>query len=292
MKILIIGHSVVDHINEEIKPGGIYYSTTGLYNFKDKDDKISLLTSFSDDSYFHFESLYSNIDTQYSQHVKEIPTVFLKIHKTKERDECYLNLTDKLFINPKINFNEFDGILINMITGFDIELEDLKLIRSKFNGPIYFDVHTFSRGMDENHKRKFRKVPNAGEWISNIDILQANETEIQTLSDENEVNKIINELFDCGIKILIITKGAEGASIYFKENSKIKMLNENAVPVNSINNVGCGDIFGAVFFYSYIRSSDLISGLKNANAAAGVCTTYKSFEEYKNLKYDADRFTN
>ena len=292
MKILVIGHSVVDHINDNIKPGGIYYSTTALYNFKDKDDEISLLTSLSDDSYYHFESLYSMIDIKNSQRVKEIPTVFLKIHKTKERDECYLSLTDKLIINSEIDFDEFDGILINMITGFDIELEDLKLIRSKFNGPIFFDVHTFSRGMDENRKRKFRKIPNAGDWVSNIDILQANETEIGTLSGENELNEIINELFNRGIKILIITKGAEGASIYFKENSTIKRLDENALPVNSINNVGCGDIFGAVFFYSYIKSSNLINGLKKANAAAGVSTTYKSFEEYKNLKHDTDRFIN
>jgi sugar/nucleoside kinase (ribokinase family) len=292
MKILIIGHSVVDHINNEIKPGGIYYSATGLYNFKDKDDEISLLTSFSDDSYFHFESLYSRIDIGLSQKVKEIPTVFLKIHKTKERDECYLNLTDKLFINPGINFNEFDGILINMITGFDIDLEDLKTIRSKFSGPIYFDVHTFSRGMDENHKRKFRKIPNAGEWVSNIDILQANETEIQTLSDESDLDKIIDEVFDYGLKLLIITKGEKGTSIYFIEKSVLKTLKRDALPVNSINSVGCGDIFGAVFFYSYIRSYNLISCLENANTAAGVSTTYKSFEEYKSLKYDTDRFVN
>lgn len=292
MKLLIIGHSVVDHINDEIKPGGIYYTSTGLYNYKDNDDEIYLLTSVSELSSFHFNSLYSQINMKFAQLVNEIPTVVLKIHKTKERDECYLNLTDKLRVDPQINYEIFNGILINMITGFDIELNDLKMIRSRFKGPIYFDVHTFSRGMDENHRRKFRPVPESAEWLKCIDILQANETEIKTLSSQIELNAIADEILNKGVKYLIITRGAEGASLYFKSASTIKSIHENAINVKAANSIGCGDIFGAVFFYSYIKSGNPEAALKFANAAAGVITTYNNFMDYKKLKQDAERYIN
>lgn len=292
MRILIVGHSVVDNINNNIKPGGIFYSVLGLSNFSGKDAEISLITSVSKDTYSLFESVYSKINQQYFQFVSSIPNVYLKLYDNCEREECYSNLTEKLKINHDINFNDFDGILINMITGFDLELEDLKLIRANYGGPIFFDVHTFSRGLDKNNKRFFRKIPDVKEWLSKIDLLQVNEYEIFTLSNNKNINYIIKEVFDYGIKYLIITKGAKGASIYYKENSIIKLKSVEAVEVNSKNSVGCGDIFGAVFFYSYIKSGNINSVLKTANAAAGVSTKYNSFNEYKNLREDADRFIN
>ena len=49
MKLLVIGNSVVDTIdfNGEIKtkPGGIFYTVTALNNFKENQDKISLVTA-------------------------------------------------------------------------------------------------------------------------------------------------------------------------------------------------------------------------------------------------------
>jgi len=42
MKLLVIGHSVEDHIHykdrDEIKPGGIFYSAASLVNYKNEDD--------------------------------------------------------------------------------------------------------------------------------------------------------------------------------------------------------------------------------------------------------------
>jgi hypothetical protein len=52
MKLLIIGHSVEDHVDQsgiiQTKPGGIYYSAAALGNFKDPEDEIYLCTSVSE----------------------------------------------------------------------------------------------------------------------------------------------------------------------------------------------------------------------------------------------------
>jgi sugar/nucleoside kinase (ribokinase family) len=53
-----------------------------------------------------------------------------------------------------------------------------------------------------------------------------------------------------------------------------------------LNKVGCGDVFGAVFFYNYIRKADIIDSLRAANFAAGVSTTYSLITEFKEFKKD------
>ena len=37
--------------------------------------------------------------------------------------------------------------------------------------------------------------------------------------------------------------------------------------VQAVNKTGYGDIFGAVFFYTYIKNNDVIKSLKTANEA-------------------------
>ncbi len=56
--------------------------------------------------------------------------------------------------------------------------------------------------------------------------------------------------------------------------------------LNPVNKVGCGDVFGAVYFYNYIRNKNLIEALTLANIAAGTSTTYSDINDYLNLKAD------
>src|SRR5690606_27420280 len=115
---------------------------------------------------------------KYFEFVEEIPKVFLKIYENKEREEYYKNITGVLKINYK-DISSFDGIILNMLTGFDINLDQIKKIRENFKGLIYMDVHTLSRGVKkkiingkEVFKRDFKKIINFNEWAENVDIIQ------------------------------------------------------------------------------------------------------------------------
>ena len=61
MKLLVIGHSVEDHINSEqkeiIKPGGIYYSVSALTSIA-PDDEIFLCTYAEKENYSLFSDAY------------------------------------------------------------------------------------------------------------------------------------------------------------------------------------------------------------------------------------------
>ena len=289
MKFLIVGHSVVDRIsykgNEELKPGGIFHSTIALRYLAEQNDEIFLCTSMCKKDECLFKDIYEMVNTKYVQSVDNIPRVKLTVYDDKERDDTHSDITQNLIL-PMNELNKFDGIFINMVTGFDIILKQMEEVRKEFNGLIYFDVHTFSRGVSDDMRRNFRRIPGFDKWAKNIDILQVNEEEIQTISDEKNEIDIVREMFSYGIKILIVTKDEHGARAYFIEGNEINSVFISAVKVKVLNKVGCGDVFGAVFFYNYIRKADIIDSLMAANLAAGVSTTYSLITEFKDFKKD------
>ena len=293
MNYLIIGHSVVDKIIEKsritTKPGGVFYSMIAMLSQIKKQDKLYLCSAIDNSSKTLFGDYYKLVETNFLSEIEAIPQVDLVIDGAGERKEIYSQLSQNLLI-PINTLSQFDGILINMITGYDITLDQLKQIRKNFNGPIYFDVHTLSRGVDENLLRNFRKIRNFGEWASCINILQANESELLTLSDKADERSIVDELLSFHIEQIIITRAERGATVYFRKNGIIKSIHKEAVEVNFINKVGCGDVFGAVYFYNYINNKNVFLALEQANLFAGISTTYSDINEFLNLKIDADKY--
>ena len=289
MKLLVIGQSVVDRIitgkEEVIKPGGIYYSILGLISFIEESDEIYLCSTISKTDEHLFSELYDKIRKDYISYIQKIPQVILRLYDDKERDEQYCNISKNLNL-PVNDLNKFDGILLNMISGYDINLNQLRSIRKSYKGIIHFDVHTLARDLSKDMKRDFRKIPDFNEWAINIDILQCNEEEFKTLSNKTVRIDVVRELFSYGIELIIITKGEEGARVFFTNQQRVESVYMSSLKVKPTNYVGCGDVFGAVFFYNYIRNKDIAEALKIANAAAGIFTTYSQTEQYKNLKKD------
>ncbi len=289
MELLVFGHSVIDKINygkgEIIKPGGIFYTTAALANIAESSDNIYVCTTINKMNEKLFSPVFKRIKTNYISYSANIPTVKLNIHNDKEREEKYENVSGNLQFDIS-DLNRFDGIMINMITGFDITLVQLKEIRKSYNGTIYFDVHTFSRGLDNEMKRNFRKIKNFKEWAKCVDIIQANELEVKTLSSKTAEEEIARELISYGVKQIIVTRGNKGAKVYFSENIFLSSEEIPALDLKPVNKVGCGDVFGAVYFYNYIRNKNLIEALTLANIAAGTSTTYTDINDYLNLKAD------
>ena len=289
MKLLVIGHSVIDEIisgkDELIKPGGIYYSILGLMSFINDTDALFLCSAVSKSDEYLFSEFYNHVRREYISYSDKISRVKLTILKDGEREEQYSNINQKLNL-PEEGLNNFEGILINMISGYDIDLEQIRKIRNKFEGIIHFDIHTLARGLGKELRREFRQISDFKEWAVNIDILQANEEEFKTLSNKTSKIDVVREMFSYGISIILLTKGEEGARVFFRNKERVESVFITSLRVKSINFVGCGDVFGAVFFYNYIRTRDIPESLKIANTAAGISTTYSKIEEYKNLKRD------
>ena len=291
MNILVIGHSVVDKIIEKdnisIKPGGIFYTVISLLSQIEKGDKVNLCTNIDKRSEGLFKEVYDKIQNDFITIITSIPQVELRIDDTGERKETYTEISQNLRI-PTNDLRRFDGVLINMISGNDISLAQLIELRKNFVGTIYFDVHTLSRGIDKNLNRNFRRIDDFNKWAKCIDILQVNESELLTLSGKKDETKIVEELFTLGIKQFIVTKAERGATVYFiNKDGKIESCHKDAIQVKIKNKVGCGDVFGAVYFYNYIKNKNILAALELANVYAGISTTYSEVNELLNLNRDA-----
>jgi hypothetical protein len=285
MKLLIIGHSVEDHtISEQqeiIKPGGIYYAAFALTSIA-PDDNIFLCTYAEKENYYLFTDAYDHCASDFISYIDSIPKVWLTIHGLKERDERYNNVNRILEI-PYDRLNEFNGILINMISGFDIELSQLKKIRQNFSGIIYFDVHTLSRGLGHHGHRGFRKIEHFNEWAECIDIIQANEYEMKTISHYDDEEEITRDILNCGVKQLIITKGEAGAKLYYLQNGELNFIFQSAAKIQTVNKIGLGDVFGAAYFYNYVKTSNLFCSLEVAVTASGIAAGHDGLSKLKNL---------
>jgi hypothetical protein len=285
MKLLVIGHSVEDHTisdqKEIIKPGGIYYAVSALTSIAPSDE-IFLCTYAEKENYSLFSDAYSKCAPDFISYIDSIPKVWLTIHGLKERDERYNNVIRNLEI-PYDRLIEFDGILINMISGFDIGLNQLKKIRENFSGLIYMDVHTFSRGLEHHGHRGFRKIEYFNEWAECIDIIQANEHEVKTLTPFDEEEKIALEIFSCGTKQLIVTRGEAGAKLYYLQNNELNFIFQSALKIETANKIGLGDVFGAAYFYNYIKTRNSFFSLDVAVTASGIAAGLNGLSKLKNL---------
>jgi sugar/nucleoside kinase (ribokinase family) len=287
MKLLIAGHSVLDHIKEpagfRFQPGGIFYSAQGLASQKELNDEFFLCTAIEREHYALFCDAYDQFNQQYCNDTDRIPRVHLTIFDEKERCERFENLNFKLQL-PGDPLEQFDGILINMITGFEVDENDLREIHQRFSGPVYFDVHSLARGVGDSNIREFRKIPNFIEWAKHITILQANASELRALSPLDDERSIAAELLGAGVKIVLVTNGEYGARAYYHHKKEIVSVFIAAPLLKAKNKVGCGDIFGSYFFYQYIKTNDIQRSLRTAVYAGSCITQYTAFEQYKTLK--------
>jgi len=271
MKLLVIGHSVLDFIKsdteQKISAGGIFYSISALNRLKSSEDEIFLCSQFDNETYTYFKPEFEKVSNKYFQKVEKIPRVHLNLQKDRERHEAYENITNNLSLSFS-DLNSYDGILINMITGFDITLNQLMQIRNDYSGLIYIDIHTLSRSLSEDYKREFRLIPDFENWAKCLDIVQVNQNELFTLSHKKNEIKIVEEIFIFGVKIMCVTKGELGARVYYKNQNEIVSYFVAAGKINKPNVIGCGDVFGASFFYSYIRNKNALDSLTDAVANA------------------------
>ncbi|MDH7527224.1 MAG: carbohydrate kinase family protein, partial [Ignavibacteria bacterium] len=219
-------------------------------------------------SYFQFLNVYPQLKFDLIEKSNSpMNLVHLFFEGENLNFECYQSTAPKIQIKNLIEKIPTDtNFLINMISGFEIDLEDLNFIRKNFSGKIYFDFHTLTRGMNEEGKRVYRPLSNWREWAKLCDVIQMNEMERENLTEEKFSEfEFALEALNAGTKIINITKGSKGAITYFEENGEIKNITvEPAKNLIFKSNVGCGDIFGAVFAYNYFRNEKIETCLKKA----------------------------
>ncbi len=115
-------------------------------------------------------------------------------------------------------------------------------------------------------------------YIKYADIMKVSKEEAQMLGGEQSVDCAAKKLMDTGLKILLITDGANGVTYYF--NDKTGFI--PAIKVKAIDTTGAGDIFFGTFIYEFIKAGkvldkimkeDIENYIKIAVRSSGLSTT-------------------
>lgn len=294
MKLAVIGEPCMDYIHRgndstDKQFGGILYSVVSLAVVAGKGAEIYPVMNLGEDEYDNVLSLLNkigNINTSYiskTKHKTRIVSLYYKdaesvlnvsTKKTYDREENSTEPTLPVrFEQIRDILDKLDGILVNMVSGVDIELPDLQKVRENFNGYMHMDVHNLVMQTFPDGTRKQMPLRKWQEWCSISDTLQMNESELAILTGDNvtEYETAEKILSNDRVKALVVTRGLSGVSMFeMKQKSynreKHTELDRNDLgrieSVNFVDSTGCGDVFASSFFYKNAEGN-----LKNMNKA-------------------------
>jgi len=181
---------------------------------------------------------------------------------------------------------DVDGLLVNFITGFEVELESLQQIRTQLNGPVLMDVHSLTLGRRPSGERYWRRPGNWQDWVAQTDVVQMNEEEAGLLGDLARPG--VEELYDFGRRLLLlgpraaaITRGARGAlGIWREESGTVNTVRVQAQqPDLAVDATGCGDVFLAGLGIATLAGSSFDAAMQLATTAASLCSRHSGLRQ-------------
>lgn len=111
--------------------------------------------------------------------------------------------------------------------------------------------------------RSFRMGLRAGPWAIKPNIDELREALGEELKSVAQIKRVVQRLHRLGVKIVLISKGAEGAI----GSNEEEIWCARSAPVSDGHGVGCGDAFLAGFLYSFLKKDPLSAALRWAAAA-------------------------
>ena len=146
-----------------------------------------------------------------------------------------------------------DAWLWNMISGMEVERDTFLAIKSAFEGPVHFDLHSLALHHHHGHARVHRVPLHWDEWVAGVTWVQLNELEAGLLWDGHatpietgDEAALAARIHALGVAGVLITRGAEGAAYYGAGGEAIREPAEE--PATAVDPTGCGDVFGAAWF--------------------------------------------
>ena len=220
--------------------------------------------------------------------------VELRYHSEERRTERLsggLPAWSWLALKPLLDEARVDALLINFLSGWELDLETTKLIRQHFPGPIHCDLHMMAWAVQPDGMRTLRPIPDVAEWCRCFDFLQMNEDELAMVAPDPM--SLAATAIAAGVSCLFVTLGKRG-SIYvaapgFDEITDLPprtglataprggtgvpgAVRTALVPAEpaeeSLDPTGCGDVWGATYFSRMLAGDKLADAMKAAGRAA------------------------
>lgn len=170
--------------------------------------------------------------------------------------------------------------------------EDINRIKETGYDALFFGtMHQRGEASRETLRQIIRSVPFAVRYLDvnlregfynkeiimyslqNCTILKLNQEELIILqrmfglNGDDAAYDLINKYPD--MDIVLVTKGADGVSLYAKNNRQ----DISGIPVKVVDTVGSGDAFSAAFLHVYLNTGDIVLALKAGNVLGAYVAT-------------------
>jgi len=190
-----------------------------------------------------------------------------------------------LGLKPVLEAARLDALYVNFLTGWELDLETMRLVRQHFQGPIYSDLHMMAWAVQPNGLRTLRPIANVREWCECFDFLQVNDEEMTMLAPDPMT--LAATALHAGVRTLVVTMGKRGA-VYFAASDferltdlrEARPLGASLGPVRTAlvpaklvaadggDPTGCGDVWGATYFSRLLAGDNLGDAIDAALRAA------------------------
>ena len=283
MRFLLLGHFCFDVHHppdgaEHVRYGGIYHAMAAMASMMEKGDSALPVFGLGKADYDEVIARLAGLSNVSTEGIFKLPGSTGRVHFFSSPDrppvECSRDIAPPIPYDKIRRHLSVNGVLVNMFSGSDIALETLDHIRMSIrshNIKLHFDYHNLTLGIGEEHRRYRRPVEEWRRWAFMTDTVQLNEEEIAGLTPDHMTEEhTVAHLLTLGIKGVVITRGAGGASIFINEHKHVIRVDIPGISVNGgkTDTTGCGDVFGAAFHYHYTKTSDLRASAEFANRIA------------------------
>ena len=186
-----------------------------------------------------------------------------------------------------------DALYVNLMSGWELDLETAWLMRQHLRAPVYADLHSLLLGVNADGLRTPRPMSpdDVAGWCRCFDFLQVNEDEMALMA--HDPMALAATAVAGGVRVLTVTLGARGAVFVaapgfdtladlpttLRRDVALSAASRGAVrtalvPAHAVldngalDPTGCGDVWGATYFSRLLAGDRIVNAMQVAHAAA------------------------
>jgi sugar/nucleoside kinase (ribokinase family) len=179
-----------------------------------------------------------------------------------------------------------DALYVNFISGFEMELDTARALRTGYKRPTYADLHSLFLGMGKHGHRVPRTLEAWAAWLRCFDAVQMNEDEFELLGASGDPWALAAGALGPELKLITVTLGERGAAYVASTGFRpdpgrwrddggfavAERAHSGRVPLLDVprtgDPTGCGDVWGATTFARLLAGDDLEKAMHEANRLA------------------------
>lgn len=180
-----------------------------------------------------------------------------------------------------------DALLVNHISGFEMDLATARALADRYGGPLYVDLHSLFLGVDAHGHRVPRPLDAWSAWMRCGHVIQMNEDELALLGGAPDPWSRAEAALGARPALVLVTRGARGAAYAAAPGFQADPATWPGAPERAGSGIrrgavaagaepgegdptGCGDVWGATTFARLLAGDALEEAMAHANRLAGV----------------------